>query len=145
VAIALVDLDHFKAVNDDFGHQAGDATLRGVARALRSELRDADHVGRLGGEEFLAILPDTGPQEAVAVAERIRERIAAMPRKVDRAVTASVGVAAMPGDATGVDQLMGAADRALYAAKDGGRDRVVWSGALEQQRDDGRRRAAVPA
>jgi diguanylate cyclase (GGDEF)-like protein len=130
-AVALVDLDHFKAINDDFGHQAGDATLRGVARALLSELREADHVGRLGGEEFLLILPDTGPHEALGVAERIRERIAAMPRRVDRQVTASVGVASMPGDAAGLDELMAAADRALYAAKRAGRDQVVWAGALD--------------
>jgi diguanylate cyclase (GGDEF)-like protein len=145
VAIALVDLDHFKAINDDFGHQAGDATLRGVARALRSELRDADHVGRLGGEEFLAILPDAGPEEAVAAAERIRERIAAMPRKVDRQVTASLGVATMPRDATGVVALMAAADRALYAAKEAGRDRVVWAGALDDAPQGSERRTAVPA
>jgi diguanylate cyclase (GGDEF)-like protein len=140
LAVAIVDLDHFKAINDDFGHQAGDASLRGVARALRGELRDADHVGRLGGEEFVAILPDTGTEEACAVAERIRERIAAMPRKVDRRVTASLGVAAMPDDAASVDDLMAAADRALYAAKKAGRDRVIWAGAL----DDAARRERHP-
>ncbi len=143
LAVALIDLDHFKAINDDFGHAAGDATLRGVGHALRSELRTADHVGRHGGEEFLAILPDTGVEEALFVAERIRERIAAMPRRVDRPVTASIGVATLPGDAGSVGELVAAADRALYAAKEAGRDQVVWAGALEPSAREGQRRAAV--
>jgi diguanylate cyclase (GGDEF)-like protein len=141
VSVALIDLDHFKAINDDFGHAAGDATLRNVARALTSELRLGDHVGRYGGEEFLAILPDLGAHEALLVAERIRERVAAMPRKVGRPVTASLGVASLPGDAANRQDLLAAADRALYAAKEAGRDRVFWADAVEA-RD---RPAAEPA
>ncbi len=132
VSVALVDIDHFKRVNDMFGHLAGDEALRAVSDVLQSAVRESDIVGRFGGEEFSLLLAHADASEARDVAERIRERVAAL-RVRDIAerggvisLTVSVGVAALPGGATGTDvnDLLAAADNALYRAKGGGRDQV---------------------
>jgi diguanylate cyclase (GGDEF)-like protein len=123
-SIVLFDLDHFKAVNDTFGHRVGDAVLTKVAVELLDAIRDGDIAGRYGGEEFLVILPYTGAAEALNVAERIRTRIRALawPEPGLR-VTISAGIAEYRH--TDVDALVDAADRKLYEAKAAGRDRVV--------------------
>jgi diguanylate cyclase (GGDEF)-like protein len=136
LALALVDVDHFKGVNDTFGHLTGDRALKAIARAFRIYLRDYDLVGRFGGEEFALLLPHTSALDAYGIAERIREHIAIGPLDVgDRPggehvrVTVSIGVAALgaPWDTrTGsqITDLLATADRALYQAKRAGRDRV---------------------
>lgn len=130
LSVALFDLDHFKQVNDRFGHAAGDAVLRAVAAAALRVCRVSDVVARFGGEEFLLVLPETGADGAATIAERLRRALEAMRvahegREV--AVTASFGLAtAVPGPG-GIDTgaLIKAADRALYRAKAEGRNRVV--------------------
>jgi two-component system, cell cycle response regulator len=120
-AVFVVDLDHFKQVNDRFGHAGGDAALRCAAHTLRDALRTTDAAFRMGGEEFVAILPHTSLSEAHAVAERIRAAIESTPIPFESAlivVTASVGVAA--GSAHAIEN----ADRAMYHAKNAGRNRV---------------------
>lgn len=123
-ALVMLDLDHFKAINDRFGHPAGDEVLRSVARACRSKLRRCDVIGRLGGEEFAILLPDVSVSQAKGCAERIREAIAALRVLPDPAmeVTVSMGVAAVQPD---LQATLAAADAALYRAKEGGRDRCV--------------------
>lgn len=136
LALALVDIDHFKAVNDTYGHLAGDRALKSVARTFRIFLRDYDLVGRFGGEEFALLLPHTRALDAYGIAERIREHIAAMPIEVDGPpdvgpvrLTISMGVAALGahwdvGTSSQLTDLLAAADRALYQAKRAGRDQV---------------------
>jgi diguanylate cyclase (GGDEF)-like protein len=121
----LVDLDHFKQVNDVYGHDRGDEVLAAVGVAFRNVVREADFVGRYGGEEFLILLPSTDKPGAVHVAEAVRAAIAAIRvSEIDRPITASCGVAGLPDDAGDAVTLFRAADRALYAAKSEGRDRV---------------------
>lgn len=127
LSLILFDLDYFKKVNDTYGHQAGDAVLRGMAGLLLESLRGSDLPARFGGEEFAVILPHTSREQALLLAERIRQRVAARDfgeagRKVR--LTVSAGVAALePG--TGSQELVSLADQALYLAKNGGRNRVV--------------------
>jgi two-component system, cell cycle response regulator len=121
LSIAVLDLDHFKRINDTHGHQTGDSVLVTAAQALGAHLRAEDQLGRLGGEEFLILLPDTDSVAASHVAEKLRHEVAAAPTPVP--VTVSVGVATWDGEAT--DDLLQRADDALYAAKDAGRDRVM--------------------
>ncbi len=133
----LLDVDHFKQVNDTYGHAAGDRVLSRLARVMSGEVRDCDVLGRLGGEEFGVLLPETGQQGALQLAERIRERVAEM--VVDDEgyrlwITVSIGVAGMDAGVGGVDGLLRAADDALYTAKNGGRDRVVASEGAEAGR-----------
>ncbi|MCX7030602.1 MAG: GGDEF domain-containing protein [Spirochaetes bacterium] len=118
----FVDIDQFKRVNDRHGHQVGDAVLREAAATIKAGLRTYDIVGRYGGEEFVMVLPDTGIWEGHAVAERIRESVAAMVFAGAVRVTISLGVAdlAMGMDA---DRLLKAADTAVYRAKRAGRNR----------------------
>ncbi|GIX31055.1 MAG: hypothetical protein KatS3mg124_1527 [Porticoccaceae bacterium] len=128
LAILLIDLDHFKAVNDRFGHRVGDRVLKEVAERIRARLRGQDLLARYGGEEFVAVLPDTDLAGAETVAEAIRRALADAPLQVrGLRVTASLGVAAAPGEAPDPagERLLAAADRALYAAKRAGRNRVV--------------------
>jgi diguanylate cyclase (GGDEF)-like protein len=128
LSVVMVDLDHFKALNDRLGHQAGDAVLRHVARTLDDEKRRGDLVARYGGEEFLAILPHSDAGAATAWAERARERIAGTLIETGAgaaSVTASFGVAAAAPERDTVDALVGAADAALYQAKARGRNRVA--------------------
>jgi diguanylate cyclase (GGDEF)-like protein len=124
VGVVLGDLDHFKAVNDSAGHQVGDAVLRDVAFRWRLSLRAYEMAYRLGGEEFLVLLPGATPAEAEEVAERLRTAVAAAPI-AGQAVTMSFGVAAsVDGEAFDFDALYARADLALYRAKRSGRDRV---------------------
>jgi diguanylate cyclase (GGDEF)-like protein len=126
LALLVVDIDHFKRVNDAHGHAAGDGVLRHVAQALSGALREGDRLGRLGGEEFVAVLPGAGLAEAIAVAERMRAAVAAAPAPVGPLTvvcTVSVGVACAPAGG-GLEVLLGRADAALYQAKAEGRDRV---------------------
>ena len=128
LAAAMCDIDHFKQVNDDYGHQPGDAVLKEVARRLRDALRTYDAIGRYGGEEFLAIMPACDPAQAAALGERLRSCISETPMAVTDpplAVTISVGVS-QADELTKRDaaDLIRQADDALYAAKRNGRNRV---------------------
>ncbi|MDH5234246.1 MAG: diguanylate cyclase [Gemmatimonadota bacterium] len=134
VAIALLDLDHFKDVNDTHGHAIGDDVLREVARRIEETLRQEQIVGRIGGEEFVVLLPDTSPQQALIAVERVRKAIgdtpvtAASGAKVH--VTVSGGIAPLP-DGMTVALAMQQADKAMYRAKALGRNRVEVFGAVE--------------
>ncbi len=129
VSVALVDIDHFKAVNDTYGHLAGDVALRAVADAIREHLRDYDVAGRFGGEEFVVFLPGAGEAEALSIAERLRIYIEAMSIPIDDdegtyvRLTVSVGIAALDGTARELTDLLAAADSALYYAKQNGRNK----------------------
>jgi diguanylate cyclase (GGDEF)-like protein len=125
LAAVMLDLDRFKALNDDFGHEAGNDVLAAVGRALDSAVRASDFVGRYGGEEFVVLLPDTDADGALALAEKIRRAVSSLQfAAVPRVVTASLGVAALAPDVLDGQTLLRNADRALYAAKEHGRDRV---------------------
>lgn len=127
VAVAMVDVDHFKRVNDGFGHPAGDEVLREVSRRMASTLRPSDAIGRCGGEEFLVVMSATDAAGAALVAERLRVSIRQEPIQVDGAahqITCSFGVAVSPGGSAAAERLIAAADAALYTAKRSGRDRV---------------------
>jgi diguanylate cyclase (GGDEF)-like protein len=125
IALLVLDIDHFKRINDDHGHDTGDRVIQGVAALIAENLRDQDIVGRWGGEEFLVACIDCAPQDAAGVAEKIRECIEASafgPLRI--AVTASVGVAMMrSGDS--FHSAFRRADAALYGAKAAGRNRIV--------------------
>jgi diguanylate cyclase (GGDEF)-like protein len=126
LSLLIVDLDFLKDVNDRFGHPTGDTVIRAVAETIRGSCRDFDFAARYGGEEFTVILPETPLQGAIHVAERIRERIAAIPfPSMGSGVTDSIGVANYPVNALWKEDLIRVADRALYVAKNGGRDRVA--------------------
>jgi len=128
ISVGIRNIDHFKHVNDAYGHAAGDQALRGFADACRSVFREADMVGRLGGEEFLAVLPETSQVAAVQVAQRLREAVAAspvLPQQDDGLrITVSGGVATTVYGLGTLEDLLVRADRQLYAAKQGGRDRI---------------------
>lgn len=126
-AAIMIDIDHFKKVNDSFGHETGDNVIRMVADLIGRMCRGSDVVARTGGEEFLAVLPSTDLDSARILAERIRLAISEYPLLVDQQripVTISLGVASARGDIT-LDQLVQDADRAMYLAKQGGRNRVA--------------------
>lgn len=131
LSVLMLDIDHFKAVNDDYGHAIGDDAIKMVANACLEGKRKSDIVGRLGGEEFAVLLPETSLSRATIVAERIRKRIAAQmlkARDVHFHVTASIGIAEASVSMSGTEALMNAADQALYQAKEAGRNRsVCWS------------------
>ncbi|WP_219416349.1 GGDEF domain-containing protein [Pseudonocardia nigra] len=140
-AVLILDLDHFKLVNDAHGHLAGDDVLAAVAAELRSGVREHDLVGRFGGEEFVVLLPDlpagpAGRVELQAVAERIRRRVADLVVPVDTAdgrltianLSVSIGGATVPADGTSLEQVLKVADASLYAAKRGGRNCVRIAG-----------------
>ena len=127
-ALLIMDIDHFKRINDTYGHQAGDAVLKAIAAAIQATLRPTDLFGRYGGEEFCILLPDTGLDAAQAVAERVRSIIArAEVVHCGRTITTSVsiGVAESSPAAQGFDSAVADADLALYRAKDCGRNRVA--------------------
>jgi diguanylate cyclase (GGDEF)-like protein len=134
-AVVLADLDDFKRINDDHGHHAGDLALRSFGRLLADQIRDFDVGGRLGGEEFAVLLPQTNVTEAMAVAGRIRDALAAASIEVgDGAtvrLTASFGVADS-GSSASTDELLRRADNALYSAKRAGKDRYVVAAAVER-------------
>ena len=126
-AVAMIDIDHFKAINDNYGHRVGDEALRAVAAKILATMRDADIAGRIGGEEFAIILPRTSVAAAALLAERLRESISeivvqAGSHKVR--FTTSVGVAECEPNDTSIEDVLSKADQALYDAKESGRDRV---------------------
>jgi diguanylate cyclase (GGDEF)-like protein len=123
-ALLLCDLDHFKRVNDQLGHAAGDAVLQDVAYTMRATLRAGDSIYRVGGEEILVVLPGAAKDGALEIAERLRVAVRDR-RPVGVPVTVSIGVAVSGEDRVDTDELIARADAALYAAKAGGRDRVV--------------------
>jgi len=131
LSLLLIDADHFKRINDQYGHAAGDAALRHLAAVLGSGLRALDVVARLGGEEFVALLPGTDVDGAESLAMRLCERIAQSTLEVDGQpirCTVSIGVATMAADLQDVDGFLQRADRAMYAAKHAGRNRAArWS------------------
>ncbi|MBA3261986.1 MAG: GGDEF domain-containing protein [Thermoleophilaceae bacterium] len=122
LGLVVIDLDHFKAVNDRYGHAQGDRVLEAVAERLTSVVRATDVAARLGGEEFALILPDAGPASAAATAERARVAIAALTVGA-RSLTASAGIATCPENGTEAARLLQRADSALYSAKRSGRNR----------------------
>jgi diguanylate cyclase (GGDEF)-like protein len=132
LAVGLVDIDHFKVVNDTYGHLAGDKALRAVTDALRGQLRGSDMAGRFGGEEFAILLPQAREIDALNVAERLRAHIAALVIPVDDedesagciTLTISVGMASLDGEDRELTELLAAADAALYHAKETGRNKT---------------------
>jgi len=128
LSLLLLDIDHFKRVNDTHGHQAGDAVLKRLSELLGREARAIDRVCRYGGEEFTVILPETDLEAAALIAERLRASVEAQPFDVEAGaplrITVSIGVASWPLQGEGVDTLVAAADTALYAAKRSGRNRI---------------------
>ncbi len=139
LSVALIDLDHFKDINDTYGHPAGDSMLVATARALAAQLRQSDAVARYGGEEFAMILPDTGQTQALQILERLKEAIATIRCREESGaeitVTASIGVSTFSEgnpDCLAPSELIKAADRALYVAKRAGRNRVATDESREQ-------------
>jgi diguanylate cyclase (GGDEF)-like protein len=126
-ALLLCDLDHFKRINDQLGHAAGDAVLQDVAYVMRAALRAGDSIYRVGGEEILVVLPGASRDDALEIAERLRCEVRER-RPVGVAVTISIGVAVSQPDSVDTDDLVARADKALYAAKAGGRDIVYVDG-----------------
>jgi diguanylate cyclase (GGDEF)-like protein len=135
LAVALIDIDHFKVVNDTYGHLVGDRVLKAIAEALGSQSRDYDRTGRFGGEEFVLLLAQTGIHDACNIADRLRRYVAAMAIPIDDRpnspvlnVTISIGVTAMQrGENFELTDLLAAADSAMYAAKHAGRNRVAYA------------------
>ena len=148
LAIALVDVDGLKPYNDAYGHQAGDLLLQAVARILQSSHRGSEAFGRYGGDEFLLLLPETGPAEAVVLAERVRRAVAAFPFAAPEAtrtiaVTVTIGVAVFPEDGATVEALIAHADQRLYEGKRGGGNLVIATPGLRERRRE--RRITLPA
>jgi len=129
LSIGMFDIDHFKQVNDRYGHQTGDEVLCGFVRAIQGSLRDYDLIGRYGGEEFLVVAPGSSGGEEEGLYERLRDRVAERgiaTRSGPVSVTVSIGVAVATGTGS-VDELLAAADSALYRAKNEGRNRVAYA------------------
>lgn len=127
-AVMMLDVDHFKAINDTHGHGIGDEALKEVAATIKSVTRESDVVGRIGGEEFAVLLPETKADSAMALAERLRQALADVVVPVPQGevtFTASIGVAECCNKGSSVEDAIARADKALYEAKEGGRDRVV--------------------
>ena len=130
LSLAMIDVDHFKSINDTYGHPAGDAVLQGMARIVQRECRQEDIACRYGGEEFALIMPDTTPADAIIVCERMRTALAEVvwPRHPERTITVSMGLAGSSAPAAlSAAEWIEAADRNLYTAKKSGRNRVVMS------------------
>jgi diguanylate cyclase (GGDEF)-like protein/PAS domain S-box-containing protein len=131
LALFFIDLDHFKAINDNLGHANGDALLMEVARRIKRVIRDSDTVSRLGGDEFTVILPELhDPKESLRVAEAIIEQLAQpfyfVNHEAGQHISASIGIALYPQDASEMAPLLKCADKAMYAAKGEGRNRYVY-------------------
>jgi diguanylate cyclase (GGDEF)-like protein/PAS domain S-box-containing protein len=132
LSLLMLDIDEFKRVNDSHGHEAGDMALQQVAAVLKSSLREIDILGRMGGEEFAVLLPNTSLREAVSLAERVQQVMAETPFEIPGAsltitikITVSIGVAVIADEMSGIDDLLRNADAALYYAKNNGRNRVM--------------------
>jgi diguanylate cyclase (GGDEF)-like protein/PAS domain S-box-containing protein len=131
LALLMLDIDEFKNVNDTYGHEAGDMALQQVSAVLKASLRETDVLGRMGGEEFAALLPNTSLEEAVLMAERVRQIIEDTSfetlgeKTLSIAITICIGVAAFTNELSGIDELLRNADAALYHAKNNGRNRVI--------------------
>jgi len=124
-ALIVFDIDHFKKINDTYGHQAGDVVLKSLVAPIRSQLREVDTFARIGGEEFAILLPHAGLEMALRVAERIRRAVACSESFSEgTGLTISLGVAAAEGANAQYDELFDQADKALYAAKQNGRNRT---------------------
>jgi diguanylate cyclase len=123
LSFVMADIDHFKQINDNLGHEVGDQVLQQVSRALASGVRDVDHLARWGGEEFLVVMPGTNEVEAAQVAERLRQAVGSVDIK-DRAVSMTFGVSEVRGDES-AEQAISRADAAMYEGKRSGRNRVV--------------------
>jgi diguanylate cyclase (GGDEF)-like protein len=122
----MMDIDHFKEINDEYGHAAGDQVLQTMADVCRKTFRKVDTVGRYGGEEFLIILPETGASQALIAAERLRSRIAQADFETQNArlqVTVSLGIASLE-TSSSLEGMVDQADKAMYAAKQAGRNRT---------------------
>lgn len=137
LSLVMIDVDHFKSINDNFGHEAGDAVLRAIAERLKANVREGDLVCRFGGEEIVILMPECDPQNAHARTEKLRKAVRAIDisyggRAIGR-VTASFGVASYPHNAAESNVLIECADRAMYQAKLAGRDRVVPAGSAEPE------------
>ncbi|HWO72543.1 MAG TPA: sensor domain-containing diguanylate cyclase, partial [Dehalococcoidia bacterium] len=132
--VAMVDVDNFKRLNDEFGHRVGDVTLQKIASVMRNAMREGDNIYRYGGEEFLLIFRNAGAHDAVPLAERIRLAVESTPLTGDRLepvgpVTISIGLALMPAHSRDINALIEMADKAMYRAKEAGRNRVaLWEG-----------------
>jgi diguanylate cyclase (GGDEF)-like protein len=139
LAALMLDIDHFKKVNDSFGHAAGDRVLSEVAQCCREALRSTDINGRYGGEEFVFLLPETDQDAAQAFAERLRRTIADLPIALEGHalhITASLGLASQTNDCPSLEALLDRSDQALYAAKRSGRNRVcTWPDQIRAQKD----------
>ncbi|WP_170314597.1 GGDEF domain-containing protein [Aquibium carbonis] len=135
-SVAIIDLDDFKTINDTHGHHTGDYVLKTTASLIRGALRPTDCIARLGGEEFVVLLPDSTPEEALHVMERARKAVVGANVIDERTISFSAGVARRTGD---IHADLARADRAMYHAKDGGRNKVVLSQDLT-----GRRRIDTP-
>lgn len=128
LAVLWVDLDHFKRVNDNYGHGVGDQVLRAVSQRMADTIRSVDTLGRYGGEEFIVVLPEMAEQDALDAAERLRREVADQPIRLDQgrslSLTISIGVSVFPAHGRTAEDLLEAADRAMYTAKEAGRNRV---------------------
>jgi len=134
MAVIMIDIDHFKRINDEFGHLLGDEVLRAVSMILKQQLRKMDMVCRYGGEEFAVVVPETTGENALSVAEKLRRQVEAFDFPgVPRPVTISCGVADFPTQGLTRDEVVAAADSALYLAKQAGRNRVKASGAVKRE------------
>ncbi len=136
LSLLLMDLDHFKALNDTCGHEAGNQCLLQVASILRATFRSTDILARFGGDEFEILLLDTNAEDGLKVAEKVREKVEAIPLPQGLKVTATIGLASFPLNAFSAQPLFLRADTALYAAKEGGRNRVLPSSAKPGDRAD---------
>ncbi|NKN32292.1 sensor domain-containing diguanylate cyclase [Marichromatium bheemlicum] len=128
LGLLWLDIDHFKSINDRFGHLAGDAVLRQLAELLQEQVRAADYIARYGGEELVIVLPESDAEESLRLAERLCTTVATTPLKIPERppirISVSIGVAAFPAHATDIDTLFKIADQAMYTAKQQGRNRV---------------------
>jgi len=127
LSLVMIDVDHFKSINDTYGHAAGDIVLEQVGQICGETLRDSDVLGRVGGEEFVLLLPDTPPDNAKHVAERMRQRLAQTPIQIenlDLNITASFGVASITPDDGSLEEILARSDAAMYDAKHNGRNQV---------------------
>jgi diguanylate cyclase (GGDEF)-like protein len=130
-AVIMLDIDHFKHINDQFGHNAGDQVLQFLAKLMQKSLREVDSIGRIGGEEFAIILPQTDKERALELAERLHTTIAQtkipLNDKTTVRITISMGVTVLNDQAITFETLLNQADKGLYQAKSAGRDRIVFS------------------